>query len=240
MLVIPDATKKRRATPVNTSNLKSGLVPKRCRRTCFVFCFQVLFKTFLSEITNMFPNLISIFLCLKNRGYTTPEMTGTSGSMLHTLFVHSTAFFPQGVQMEYRRAFSSAWSSRLSTSSLATATATRSRRSTVPVHGATCTPSALTWRSSTLRFTGLHLRPRRPKRPQRSCCALEPCVFRTEASWFSHCPAGPFSPSPKVSGLFPAALSQDASILNSRSGGGVGVVHRCSEEAARRCVVDRA
>ena len=57
----------------------------------------------------------------------------------------------------------------LSTSSLTTVTATRSRRSTVLVHGTTCVPSALTWRRSTLRSTGVHFRPRRQ---QRSCCAL--------------------------------------------------------------------
>ena len=54
-----------------------------------------------------------------------------------TLLVHSTTFFPQGVQMNTDVHF-------LGTSSLATATPTRSRRNSVPVYGATCTLSART------------------------------------------------------------------------------------------------
>ena len=59
--------------------------------------------------------------------------------MVHALrALHS--LLPSSCTDEYRRAFSWAWTIRLGTSSLATVTTTRPRRSSVPVHGATCTP----------------------------------------------------------------------------------------------------
>ena len=109
------------------------------------------------------------------------KKTSTSGRTVHALReLHS--LLPSRSTDEYRPAFSQACSSRLSTSPLATRTARRFRRNTFPVHGATCTPSAMTWRTSALCFTFLHLRPRRQ---QRSCCVLQ--VWRlpsTEASGF--------------------------------------------------------
>ena len=146
---------------------------------CFLFPNPV--QNFCSEITNMFPIPISnvFFLRIEATGsghHNARNDQPTSASQKEDEHVRKhgsrSSSTPQPSSLkEYRCACSWAWTSRLGTSSLATVTATRCRRSIVPVHGATCTNSVRTWHSSTFRFAGVHLRPRRQKK---SCCPLRP------------------------------------------------------------------
>ena len=168
----------------------------RRSRTCFPFPFQMFFYFLRIEATG------SGHHNARNDQPTSAspkKKTSTSGRTVHALReLHS--LLPSRSTDECGRAFSWAWTSRLSTSPLATRTARRFRRNTVPVQGATCTPSAMTWRTSALCFRGLHLRPRRQ---QRSCCVLQ--VLRlpsTEASGVFLPLTSPSSSSLKVVELF--------------------------------------